>query len=49
MDAAEDSDESAEIEEIISFIQISQDGVVLAHRKSQSENMKTMVSKGSPP
>ena len=30
MDAAEDSDESAEIEEIISFIQISRDGVVLA-------------------
>ena len=33
MDAAEDSDESAEIEEIISFIRISQDGVVLASQE----------------
>ena len=32
MDAAEDSDESGEIEEI-SFIRISQDGVVLASQE----------------
>ena len=41
MDAAADSDESGEIEEIISFIRISQDGVVLAIGLTGSPILKT--------